>query len=208
MGTGKNQRAIAVLKLPKSVAKLIEFIRSIITAMTGNTWFPTASIAPPLAVVATDTASLDAAQTVALTRVKGAASARDDKKLIVVKEADGLRASVQGVADANPAHAEAIILSAGMFVKGKGGYSKDGFTVTHGEISGSVILSVKAVEANASYEWQQRTADGTYINLPTTRQCKTTVAGLTPGTMYYFRFRAVLRKGEGNYSQEVRIIVI
>jgi hypothetical protein len=36
----------------------------------------------------------------------------------------------------------------------------------------------------------------------------TTVAGLTPGQVYSFRFRAQTRKGLGDYSQVVSLMVL
>ena len=39
-------------------------------------------------------------------------------------------------------------------------------------------------------------------------QARTTVAGLTPGQLYFFRFRAHSRKGLGDYSDAVTCRVL
>jgi len=200
----EHPRVIAVLKLPNRVAALILVLRNIIAAMTGNAWFTSPS--PTLAAVTTDTNNLETGHATALNKTKGAVSARDDKKVIVIKDAHALLAYVQGIADANPASAEAIILSAGMNVKSKGGKKKVEFTATHGSVSGVVNLATAVAESGASYEWQQSPDGVNWTNLPVTRKVKATVTNLTPGTLYYFRTRPVLRSGEGNWSQFVKII--
>ena len=200
----EHPRIIAVLKLPNSISALILVIRSIIKAMTGNIWFTT--ITPPLNTVTTDTDTLESSHAIALNRAKGAASSRDDKKATVLKDAHALLAYVQGIADNNPANAEAIILSAGMNVRAKGGRKIIDFKALHGEVSGTVNIIAKAAENNASYEWQQSTDGTNWTMLPVTRKVKTSVSNLIPGTTYYFRYRPVLRKGEGEWSQIIKII--
>jgi len=60
----------------------------------------------------------------------------------------------------------------------------------------------------ASYEWQFSTDQKTWTNAPTTLQAKIAITGLTSGSVYYFRFRAVTKAGEGAYSQVVQILVL
>jgi hypothetical protein len=47
----------------------------------------------------------------------------------------------------------------------------------------------------------------TWTNAPATLQAKTVIVGLTSGTIYYFRFRGVIKTGEVAFSQVVQIPV-
>ncbi len=196
----------AVLKLPRRIAALIAFVKAIVQAMTGNPWFPAPS--PTLATVTTDINNLDAAESVALTKVKGAAGTRNSKKNVVINDSHGLLAYVQGIADVNPLSADAIITGAGMFIKKTGSHVKSLLQVKQGRVSGSVILTAKSSAARASYEWEYSLDAVTWVSLPSTLQAKTTVSGLTPLKTYYFRFKAVLKKGEGNWSTYVSAVVL
>src|SRR5579859_6057469 len=100
-------KVIAVLLLPKHVPDIIKFGRTIVTAMTGNTYFPAPS--PTLASVTTHLSDLEGAESLAQTRAKGAASARNVKLKLVDTDLHGLRAYVQMMADADLDHAAAII---------------------------------------------------------------------------------------------------
>lgn len=217
------KRVIAVIKLPVSIPQLIAKAKNIVSMMTGNANFPTPypSNTPALATVTADITALETAESLALTKAKGAASARDVKKGVVLKDLYALLRYVQGQADNIPASAEAIIQSAGFDVKKPGEHMKSDFEVRHGTVSGSVLLTAKSAGKRASYEWQMSTMQQSssekeisaapqpvWINLPSTLVAKTSVAGLTPGTTMLFRFRAVLPTGESSWSQVVSIIII
>ena len=59
----------------------------------------------------------------------------------------------------------------------------------------------------ASFDWQWST-DGTHwIDLPSTTPAKTTKDGLTPGTTYSFRHRALTRAGKGDCSDPITFLV-
>jgi hypothetical protein len=47
----------------------------------------------------------------------------------------------------------------------------------------------------------------TWVTVPSTLQAKTTVAGLTPGATVTFRYRAVVKTGEGDWSQPTSLMV-
>jgi hypothetical protein len=60
----------------------------------------------------------------------------------------------------------------------------------------------------ASYEWDYSTDGGkTWVLAPSTLQAKTTIAGLTPGATVLFRYRAVTKAGEADWSQPVSLLI-
>jgi hypothetical protein len=198
-------RSIAVLKLSPRVKNVITFAQSVATAMEGNSSFPTPN--PPLTTLNADIAALVTAEAAVLARTKGAAETRDAKLAIVRADLEHERDYVQGVADSNVSTAESIIESAGMSVKKVTLHPKEAFTVKPGSVSGSVTLIAKAAAHRASYDWQQSLDQKTWTDLPSTLQAKTEVTGLTPGSTYSFRFRAVTKTGEGDFSQIVSLLV-
>jgi len=63
MPNRRTRRVVAVLKLPHRIAALIAYIKAIVQAMTGNTWF--ATITPSLDTVTSDLNNLDTSESVA-----------------------------------------------------------------------------------------------------------------------------------------------
>ena len=173
--------------------------------MTNNTSFP--SPTPPLATVQADLAAYQAAESAVLTRVKGAAVTRNEKYAVLHADLVHLMAYVQQVADANPANAQSIIESGGLSIRKTASHPKSAIAIKPGEVTGSAKIVAKAAAQRASYEWQYSTDQKTWTNAPSTLQAKTVIAGLTSGTVYYFRSRAVTKTGEGSYSQVVQLLV-
>jgi hypothetical protein len=93
-------------------------------------------------------------------------------------------------------------------VAARGNKPKPVLGVLPGRVSGSVRLVVKAVAKVASYQWQlSKDAGKTWLDLPKTLQAKTTVTQLTPGMTYGFRFRALTRRGVGDWCEPVSYMV-
>jgi hypothetical protein len=195
----------AVLKLPKSTKEVSGFTSNILTCMTNNANFPTPN--PPLATVEADLTAFSAAESAVLTRVKGAAETRNVKLATLKGDLDHLLAYVQGIADANPGNAEAIITSAGLSVRKVTLHPKSDLKAEPGDVSGSVKLLAKAVAPRASYEWQYSTDQKTWTSAPVTLQAKTVISGLTIATAYFFRCRGVIKAGEQDWTQTVTIVV-
>ena len=200
------KRTTAVLKMPARKPLVGAYVTSIINAMTGNTLLP--SPTPPLATLSADLAAFEASEATALTRVKGAAVTRNEKYLVLHGDLEHEMAYVQSVADANPANAQSIIESSGFAVRKTTSHPKTALKATAGPVPGAVKVVAKAVAPRASYEWQFSTDQKTWTNAPTTLQAKIAITGLTSGTVYYFRFRAVTKVGEGAWSQVVQILVL
>jgi hypothetical protein len=200
------KRSVATLKLPRSVPALIALARSMVTSMTSNALFTTPD--PTLAAVTAATNELETAQTAAKARTHGAVAARNDKRAVLVTLLEQLKAYIQKTADANLEIAPTVIQSAGIQVRKVPAHAARVFGAKPAAVSGSVILHAVSAARRASYEWQYSTDGGkTWVQAPGTLQTKTTIAGLTPGATVTFRYRALTKTGEGDWSQAASIIV-
>ena len=201
------RRALVSLHLQaKKGMMLINFTQQVVKSMTGNPSFPTPS--PTLAAITTAAAELQAAENAALARTKGAVATRNEKRSALVTLLTELRASVQATANADPETSTSVIQSAGLAIRKTPVRAARVFAAKPGAVSGSVALVTDAAARRASYEWQYSTDGGkTWVSAPSTLQAKTTVAGLTPGATIVFRYRAVTKTGEGDWSQNASIIV-
>jgi hypothetical protein len=205
MTARKVPKVIVALNLPKRVPDMIAHGKTIVSMMTCNAYFP--KPVPSLATVSKRISALEAAHTVALTRVVGAAGAKEARRVDLVQSLEELAAYVQQIANADPANAKTIVTSAGMFVKGVGSRAMLAFWVRMGRVSGMVLLFAKAAAKRASYEWQWSLDQKTWTDLEPTLQANTAVYDLTPGLTYYFRHRARTKSGAGDWSQIVSLIV-
>jgi hypothetical protein len=200
-------QAIAILALP--VAKtpaLISYAQGIVKAMTNNPAFPTPT--PTLAAVTTAIANLQSAELQAQARTKGAVTTRNEQRAALVTLLKQILAYIQATADANVENGASIIESAGVAVRKTPTHAARVFDAKAGAITGSAKLVAPSAARRASYEWQY-SADGgkTWVPAPSTLQAKTTVTGLQSGTSVLFRYRAVLKAGEGAWSQTVALVV-
>jgi hypothetical protein len=200
-------RVLVSLLLPRKVADLIAFANRLVDAMTNNPAFPTPT--PTLAVVTAAIAALQIAETAALARTKGAATARNEKSAtLVVLIRQLVEGYVQTTADATPQNAASIIESAGVTVRKTPARAARAFTVKQGPLSGSAKVTAVVAARRASYEWQYSTDGGkTWIAAPGTLKASTTVPGLPVGTPVQFRYRALTKAGEGDWSQAVVLVV-
>lgn len=207
MSTTKSvQRSVAVLSLPKPVPAIITFAQRVTTAMTGNPAFPTPT--PTLAEVMAGIAGLQVAQSAAMARTAGTVTARNDKKAALVALLQDLRGYVQKTADADPENSAAIIQSAGLAVKKAPVLRPRVFSAVQGAVSGTVKLVTASAGHRASYDWEYSIDAGkTWVELPSSRQAKTSVTGLAAGTTVLFRHRAVTRTGVADWSQPVALLV-
>lgn len=207
----KHILAVLNLRKYKAIGLFIAKAKLVRKSMDGNSWFP----APPVDVTVGGTfdnhiSDLDAAETKALTRVRGAAQARDVEKDVVVDDLHLLLAYVQRIADANPENAETIIISAGFDVKRIGKADKDDISVKpkKGE-SGTMIARARKVEGTIANLWEYSIDKGVNWNeMEATSKCSTEITGLTPGDTIIVRHRPILRKGKGTWIQSAPAIVV
>jgi hypothetical protein len=204
--TKSVHRSLAILKLPKVVAQIITFAQNVVTAMTNNPKFPSPS--PALTLVTTAITALGAAEATALTRAKGAATTRNDKKAALVALLQQLRTYVQTVADADADNSANIIQGAGFTVKKTAVHKPRTFELTQGAVSGSAKVVCPTAGHRASYDWEYSSDGGkTWIPLPSTLQAKTSITGLTQGSTVQVRYRAVTKSGVADWSQPVSLFL-
>ena len=181
-------------------------VQCIVHGMSNNPAFPTPQ--PALSVISAAVSDLQAAETVALTRVKGSAAARNDKRAVLKSLLEQVRGYVQMVADATPENGATIIQSAGLAVRKLPTHAARSFTAKQGAVSGTAKVYAVSAARRASYEWQYSTDGGkTWLSAPVTLQAKATFTGLAAGSTAMFRYRAVTKAGEGDWSQPVALLV-
>jgi hypothetical protein len=203
--TVSRHKVPVALKLPTRVPDLLVHARAIVAQMTGNSWFP--APVPALQTVQGAIDRLANAETAGLSGTRGLKEPRNAARAALINLLTRLKAYVQGVADENPEHGPSIVESAAMSVATRTLSPKPALSVFRGRTSGSVQLVAKAVAKVAGYEWQRRRGGETWTSLPQTMQAKTTAAGLSPGTTYSFRMRAVTRTGVGDWCEPVEYVM-
>jgi hypothetical protein len=200
-------RAVAVLGLPTKVALLITYVQGIVTAMTGNPSFPNPT--PALAAISAALATLQTAETAALTRARGTAVTRNEKRATLVALLVQLRAYIQAQADAAVEHGASIIASAGIAVRRPISHGPHTFGAKPGPTSGTVKLVAEVAARRASYEWQYSTDGGkTWLEATPTLRSSTTISGLPAGTAVLFRYRAVTTTGTTDWSAPTSLMVL
>ncbi len=203
---------IVTLNLPVQVLELIAFGRAMVQAMgsPNNLWFANLnpSIATQLAAVIAHLNDLEAAEALARTKAPGAAAARDEKRAVVEKDLNHLRGGViQVVVDQNAGHEQEIAESAGAGIKKRSVRQKRVFKAAQGPLSGLVELEAAFAGRFATHYWQMSTDQKVWSSLPDTHKGSTSVANLTPGTIYFFRHRALTANGLSDWDQIVSILV-
>jgi hypothetical protein len=199
-------RATISLGIPKKNADVILYASNIVQKMTGNPAFPTPT--PTLAALTAATSDLHSAETVTLSRAKGSATVRDDKRTVLVSLLQQLDGYVQSIADATPENGAAIIESAGLAVRKVTPRAKRTFAATTGLLSGSAVVTAASAGPRSSYEWQYSIDGKTWVPAPATTQGRTKIAGLPSGTTVQFRYLAVTPKGgQGDWSPAVALLV-
>lgn len=190
---------VVVLALPRSVPALVTHAYFILDAMGANVaTFP--SPVPAVSVVRGHVDELLLAHAQARRFGVEGTIARDGKRTIVVADLQQLRAIVQHLVSGDPEHAGSIATDAGMALRKPRSHQKPDLVV-RAILSGVVRVVVRAVKGARAYEWQLSTDGKTWVSLPATVQASTTIKDLKPATLYYVRFRAILVKGEQNWSE-------
>jgi hypothetical protein len=191
-----------------SVAALIVFGRSVVTKMTGNSYFTTPN--PALADVTT---AIDDMETKAALAKDGSKVAKTSMKKAKKKLVDLLRKEafyVEGVADGD----ENILVSSGFELsKDPIPSQRDAFFVLKGVDIGSVLIGCIAVPNAGAYLWFHSAdknlpvAEKDWILEGASTQRKTTLSNLVPEKTYWFIYRAVTPQGLMEWSDPIQFYV-
>lgn len=189
-----------------SIAEKLAKARQIVTALTGNTNFPTPS--PALANITTAANELETAGA----ETQAARQAAKEKTSIQNQKEDALdqlltqlAAYVESVAGSN----EQLILSAGMDMRASAVVSTappaqpQGLTATAGDRDGEIDLSWDTVANAKSYIIEQSldpVTPASWAHASVSTRSSQTMSGLTSGTRYWFRVAAVNINGESGWS--------
>lgn len=204
--TVSMHKTLAALRLPIQVPALLSVAEAIVEAMSISPSFPAPM--PPLALVRSAIEDLHDAQVATLARTRGTVAVRDRKLAVLVGLLVRLKGYVQGVADDAPEHAAAIIESAGMHVKRSAPGAKPAFDVKPGRVSGSVRLVVRSAGDRAAYLWEWSADGGTaWRRVPQTLQARTIISGLPSASTCWFRYRAITKTGETDWSDPRSLVV-
>jgi hypothetical protein len=201
------QGPIATARFPRNQNGFVVYTKNIRDKLKGNQALPNPN--PPFAVYDADVNALDDAQTAAKDGSAIALADRDAKALKVFKNTGHLVDYVQSVADSLASHADAVavIVGAGLDVQKPKSRKKPELAAKYTGISGDVLLAALAIPGAGAYYWEVSVDQKIWSTVPETKLGKTTVTGLTPGQVYYFRFRALTRKGKTDYSLVVSLMV-
>jgi len=195
------RRTIAVLDFPSDIDDFIIYARGIHASMTGSGLF--AALAGKLASLLTDIDRLEASHTGTKATPPTVTTAQRNTDLLKVQnDLRALKMDVQALADATPADAETIITAAGMKVKKFGAINKQDLTAKDGAVSGRVKLVAKGIGiAHAAHDWA-KSPDGTnWTPVTPTLQAETEIPDLTPGSIWDFRHRNILKNGPTDWVE-------
>lgn len=187
------------------VPGIILYSRHVNLSMSGDARF--SAMAALLATLGSDTDALELAETSVLSRGKGLAQVRNVLLIKVFTDLEGLRAGVQTLVDASPELGSVLSEAAGMGLKKRGTRNKANLAASMTSTSGTVRLVAKAVRKGASYEWQYSSDGTTWVTAGISTVANMTISGLTPLTLYHFRFRSTFRHTTSDWSQVISFFV-
>jgi len=200
---------LPVKNCPRSPHEMVTHLHRLASCLDGNSSFP--SPRPTVAMIEGAAGALAQANAAAenggLAAVADRRAKRRDAEFLVDQLLGYVKATVRAQAvDADAA--AAMILSSGFSLRKSRRGAKPPLAARHGAVSTEVLLVALAVDRTAVYFWEHSVDQVTWTAAPTTLKVRTTIGGLVPGQGYYFRFRAQTRKGMGDPSDAVRLMVI
>jgi hypothetical protein len=189
------------LNLPARNADVIPHARYIASRLDGNPYFPALPV--PIATLLGHIDDFEAAEVAVLRGTHGTATERDAKREVVVLDLEQEKTYCETIVSQRGEDAQAVAASSGFATKQSRGPRKWAFRVEQGDPSGEAKLYAPRRNRAESYRWQ-RSTDGTeWIDLPDTNVASAVVSGLSPGTLYFFRYRTLLRDVLSDWSDPV-----
>ena len=171
---------------------------------------------PTSAALLAQVAMVDKAESVAATRVKGSAAARNVERGTLASMLETGRLYIQNTADKRPSYADAVkVILAGALTVGLTPKrnkpmlaAKPGAVPNSVDLDANVKLLTGGSKKKASFNWQMTTDGKTFTTLPSTPRGRTTVQNLTPLTTVGFRVCITNSSGIMEaWSQVVEILV-
>ncbi len=158
----------------------------------------------------TDLGILRAKILVATTRASGAVEARQTQLNVVHQDFGRVVSVIQQVADTLPHDGAAELITSMMLTVSKRGSvhaPKPELAVKQGALPGTVNLVALALGRKVMYAFEYSLDQKSWTAVPNVQVAHTTVTGLTPGQVYYFRFSALVKNTPRPYSQIVSFLV-
>ena len=196
---------IAIIKMPTKIGDRIIRLQETVSRLTNNVYFPTGWTAGTLtqAQFTLDVNAFILQVTNVRNHVAGAVGLRNAAYNTLKADLLLILAMVQNKANANLTIAEAIIGSAGFFVRSGGGSHKKQNAAFNTQMLGTVTLTA---DGAGHHEWQMSKDMVNITNLPATTTAETHVTGLTTGDVWYFRNHKVnSKKTTYNWSAWIQL---
>jgi hypothetical protein len=171
---------------------------------------------PPTAAIKAQVVVVNAAETAAAARAKGAAATRDVERNTLVGLMETEAAYLQSAADKSATYDRAVatLQAGGLLVALVGQHYKPLLGVKQGPTSGTVVLDANkaaltaGLKGNLFFNWQSTLDGKTFTILPSTPNHKTSVANLPVLTSVGFRVAVTDAAGNlGEWSQLVYFLV-
>ena len=206
--TVPTRQAILVPHLATSILGLIAQAHRVVAGIGGHPQY-FATPTPPLADITAAANALDATNTAYSTH-SGTIEDRNAAEATLRALLKRCAGYVQGVADADPPNASAIIAAAGFDEKAAGSHPKRDWAVNDGPHSGSVVLTAPAAPRGktAFWEWRHTVDSGkTYVTDPTTNAGKLTLENLPVGVRVEFQYRMTVQHVTGDWSSSIALVI-
>jgi hypothetical protein len=196
-----------------TISEKVARARQIITALTGNSNFPTPH--PPLPQLNTVIDELEAANAAAQA-ARQEAKARTAALNIKEAEHDQLMMKLVSYINAVAGDDPALVTSIGLEMRDSPNSAQDvppaptGLTVTDGDFNGEVDLAWNRVQGARSYVVQcspDPPADSSWTHAKIATRSQITVKNLSSGTRQWFRVAAVGTRGQSAWSNPVMKMV-
>jgi hypothetical protein len=190
----------AVIKMPSKWGDRVLRVQNIETKLTTNTYFATGWTAGTLTQTQfnADVTTFLTEAANAEAHIAGAVGLRNAAFKTVKQDLSYVLSMVQTKADASSSIAVTIIESAGLFVYVRHGGQKRVNAAYNTQIPGKVIMTA---DGGGQTEWEMSKDMVAITNLPSTSTSKTSVSGLNPGDVWYFRSKKVdTKKKTYNWS--------
>jgi len=200
-------RPMCTYKVEKKIGNFITQSSAIVLEMSGNPYFLVPPI--PYLTVTGNITALQTAETLAKTKVTGAASARDIKYEVVLVDMRSYQGFVQDLADhaVDRPTAIAIIDASGFGLRDHSVREKPTLAAKLTTASGTVKLIAKSVGRRATYDWEMSLDNGvTYTAMPSTMIAKALATGLPLYVRILFRFRSLSGLGLSPWCTAVGIL--